>query len=300
MSGGDAVERVASAEGVVTNIVAYDFARGHAPENIVILRDGTVCTTLLLAGSVWFSSGVVERPVPEQADVMTVGIAADDQDRLYVVVRSRAPEVAGIWRRDGGNWTRFAAARIDDGLNGITFDTHGVLFAADSVNGRILHFPDGADQMQVWLDDDCLKPTGPEDPVSSTGANGIKFYEGHLYVSNTAQRALFRIEARDGKPGAMTKVLDGYPVDDFAFDVEGAMYLAVHPEDTVVRVAPDGEATVLARAADGLDGPTAVAVASDGLIVTNLGMLGDRHQPSVVKIAMTVAEPALPRPTVTR
>ncbi|MET7465096.1 hypothetical protein [Nonomuraea sp. NPDC005501] len=281
----------------ITTVASFDFGAGETPENIVVLTDGTICTTLLTGGTVWRSTTGAEHVAGPGAGAMAVGIASDADDRLYVAVRSEDANVAGIWRCDAtGRWARFAAAGIRTGLNGITFDEAGTLFAADSVNGEILFLPPGDDTLRPWLDDDRMKPTSPHDPVSSTGVNGLKVWDDGLYVTNTAQATVLRVDIQDGRPGRVTEVHANIPVDDLAFDAAGTLYLAVHPENTVRRIAPDGTTTVLATADDGLDGPTAIAVVEDGLLVTNLGMLGTRHTPSLLRLTMEVGAPALPRP----
>ncbi|WP_345347609.1 hypothetical protein [Actinoallomurus liliacearum] len=281
----------------VTTVKSFDYGARETPENIVVLKDGTICTTLLAAGTVWRSTTGAERVVRRSDDAMAVGLASDADDRLYVAVRSQDEAVAGIWRSDtAGCWARFAAAKASAGLNGITFDDEGTLFAADSVNGEILYLPRGHDDLQLWLADDRLKPTSFDDPVSGTGVNGVKFVDGSLYVTNTAQATILRIEPQAGRPSRTTEIHSGVPADDFAFDAFGNIYLAVHPENTVQRIAPDGVVTVLATADDGLDGPTAVAVVEEGILVTNLGILGTRHAPSLLRLSVKVGAPVLPRP----
>jgi sugar lactone lactonase YvrE len=279
----------------------FDHSAGEMPENIVVLADGTICATLLLAGSVWLSGGEPERVVPEPADAIVVGLASDAEGRLYAAVRSATDTVAGIWRREAPRrWVRFAAAETRAGLNGITFAEDGTLFAADSVHGEILCCAPGDDTLRLWLAHEGLTPTSPDDAVSSTGVNGLKVWDGALWATNTAQGAVLRI-AMDGRhPGEVTQVYAGIPADDFAFDTSGTLYLAVHPRDTVVRITPDGAKTVLATEADGLDGPSAIAVTTDGLLVTSLGMLGSRHTPNIVHLALDVADPALPCPRMPR
>ncbi|MEV1171208.1 hypothetical protein [Nonomuraea sp. NPDC049784] len=279
----------------------FDHSAGEMPENIVILADGTICTTLLLAGTVWLSSGEPERVVPEQDDAIVVGLASDADNRLYAAVRSPTDTVAGIWRREAPHrWIRFAAAETRAGLNGITFADDGTLFAADSVNGEILCCPPDDDTLRLWLVDERLAPMSPDDAVSSTGVNGLKVWDGALWATNSAQGTVLRIGTDQGRPGEVTQVYTGIPADDFAFDTSGTLYLAVHPRDTVLRITPGGEMTVLATEADGLDGPSAIAVIDDGLLVTSLGMLGSRHNPNIVHLTLDVAEPALPRPRMPR
>src|SRR5688500_13404283 len=112
----------------VTTLKAFDYSAGETPENIVVLTTETICTTLLLARTLWRSTDDAERIVPEHDDALGVGLASDADDRLYVAVRSGAADVAGIWRREaGGGWARFAAAEARAGLNGITFDASGTL-----------------------------------------------------------------------------------------------------------------------------------------------------------------------------
>ncbi|MFI7632747.1 SMP-30/gluconolactonase/LRE family protein [Nonomuraea sp. NPDC049400] len=279
----------------------FDHSAGELAENVVVLADGTICATLLLAGAVWLSSGEQEQVVADHADAIVVGLASDADDRLYAAVRSTSDTVAGIWRREAPHrWIRFAAAEPRAGLNGITFTEDGTLFAADSVHGEILCCPPGDDTLRLWLADERLTPTSPDDPVSSTGVNGLKVWDGDLWATNTAQGTVLRIGIDDGRAGELTRVHTGIPADDFAFDSAGTLYLAVHPRDTVLRITPDGAMTVLATEADGLDGPTAIAVIDDGLVVTSLGMLGSRHEPNIVRLTLDVAGPALPRPRMPR
>lgn len=276
---------------------AFDYSAGEMPENIVILADGTICATLLVAGTVWLSSSEQERVTPEEVDAIVGGLASDADHRLYAAVRSAADAVAGIWRREAPHrWSRFATAETQAGLNGITFAEDGTLFAADSVNGEILCCAPGDDTLRLWLVDERLTPTSPDDAVSSTGVNGLKVWDGALWATNTAQGTVLRISIDQGHPGEVTQVYAGIPADDFAFDTSGTLYLAIHPRDTVLRITPHGDTTVLATEADGLDGPTAIAVTNDGLLVTSLGMLGSRHTPNIVHLALDVADPALPRP----
>ncbi|WP_433444911.1 SMP-30/gluconolactonase/LRE family protein [Nonomuraea sp. CA-141351] len=279
----------------------FDHSAGEMPENIVVLADGTICATLLLAGTVWLSNGKPEPVVPEQADAIVVGLASDAEDRLYAAVRSTTETVSGIWRREAPHhWTRFAAAESRAGLNGITFTEDGIVFAADSVNGEILCCSPGDDTLRLWLADESLAPTSPDDPVSSTGVNGLKIWDGALWATNTAQGTVLRIGIDQGRAGEVTQVHTGIPADDFAFDTSGTLYLAVHPRDTVLRITPGGEKTVLATEADGLDGPSAIAVIDDGLLVTSLGMLGSRNDPNIVRLPLDVAKAALPRPRMPR
>ncbi|MFI6317178.1 SMP-30/gluconolactonase/LRE family protein [Nonomuraea sp. NPDC050556] len=282
----------------MTILQAFDHGAGEMPENLVVLADGTICVTLLAAGTVWLSGAGQERVVPDGVDALVVGLAADADQRLYAAVRSTTDGVAGIWRREAPQrWARFAAAESRAGLNGITFAEDGTLFAADSVNGEILRCLPGDDTLRLWLDGEHLTPTAADDPVASTGVNGLKVWDGALWATNTARGTVLRITLDDRE---VTQVHTGIPADDLTFDTAGTLYLAVHPRDLVLRITAQGEATVVATEADGLDGPTAIAVTADGLLVTSMGMLGTRHTPNLTHLPLDVATPALPVPHLPR
>jgi sugar lactone lactonase YvrE len=48
-------------------------------------------------------------------------------------------------------------------------------------------------------------------------------------------------------------------IDDFALDVEGNLYAATHIYNSVLRITPTGETTVIAQTEQGVVGSTAVA-----------------------------------------
>lgn len=279
---------------------SFDYTSGDTPENIVITgssSDEFVVT--LLDNTVWWSDGHTEKVVPGISDAVTLGVAQDNESRLYVAVRSKDQSVAGVWRRaSDGAWTRYAAVPPDAGLNGITFGDDGTLFAADSVNGKILSVRPGQLAFNVWLDDPTLKPTSSADPIAASGVNGLKVFDNHLYASNTAQKTLLRIPLSEQGASSPEVLVSGYAIDDFAIDSRGAFYLAVHPDNDVVRVDSTREQTTLGTADDGLDGPTAIAIAQSGVLTTNLGFLGTKHDPALVFLTIPVAEPVLPRPHV--
>ena len=279
---------------------SFDYALGDTPENIVITdRSNHEFVATLLDNTVWWSDGHTEQVVPGSSDAVTLGVAEDVESRVYVAVRSKDQSVAGVWRRGpDGNWTRYAAVAPDVGLNGITFGDDGTLFAADSVNGKILSVSPGESSFDVWLDDPALKPTSSADPVAASGVNGIKVFDNHLYASNTAQKTLLRIPLSGRGFSSPELLVSGYAIDDFAIDSSGAFYLAVHPDNTVVRVDATGQHTTLGTTDDGLDGPTAIAIAQSGVLATNLGFLGTKHQPAIIFLTSPVAEPVLPRPRV--
>ena len=96
-------------------------------------------------------------------------------------------------------------------------------------------------------------------PNGLPGPNGLKLFEGELYVSNPSQSTVVAVRVRpDGTAGSTRTHAAGVFCDDFAFDVHGNLYCGTDPFNTVVRIAPDGAMETILSAADGLDGPTAI------------------------------------------
>jgi sugar lactone lactonase YvrE len=138
------------------------------------------------------------------------------------------------------------------------------------VIGAIWRVPDTGGIAEIWA-------SGPELgqlPNGLPGPNGLKLFEGELYVSNPSQSTVVAVRVRpDGTAGEIRTHATGVFCDDFAFDVRGSLYCGTDPFNTVVRIAPDGAMETILTGADGLDGPTALLFgrAKEGfdLYVTN-------------------------------
>jgi sugar lactone lactonase YvrE len=63
----------------------------------------------------------------------------------------------------------------------------------------------------------------------------------------------------DGRAGPLEIVAEQLRADDFAFAASGALYVATHPANTVLRRAADGTRTTLAGPTNGAVGSTACA-----------------------------------------
>src|SRR5207249_4718183 len=133
---------------------------------------------------------------------------------------SHEPATHGIWKKveRSGNARLFAALDPSGFPNGIAFDHAGTLFVTDSALGLIWRISKSG-EATVWLKDPLLAPLiGP----LGVGANGIEFDSGDLFVANTDQGTIVRIELegdtpRDVKVFVQDSVLVG--ADGIAFDV---------------------------------------------------------------------------------
>jgi sugar lactone lactonase YvrE len=236
-------------------VTAFDPALKQTPENLAIAGDGTIYVSLAFAGQ-------IRRIAPDNKQAtlaiptmggITVGVAIDRHHGgdLDVAVRSADPSAAGIWRVARARFdhpTRIAPLPTDSFPNGITFDSAGNLFIADSNLGRIWRLARGASRATVWSSGPLLAPTGATFMhVALPGANGIKIRRGAVYVSNTSTKKILAIPMRaDGSAGKIAVRFSGFEADDFAFAADGDLYIAENPPSKLVRIAPGGSVTTLA------------------------------------------------------
>jgi sugar lactone lactonase YvrE len=145
--------------------------------------------------------------------------------------------------------------------NGLAFDNRGSLYVTESVTpsvviqgrpagpGGIWRIPRGG-QAELWMRDEVLTGTGAAGQPVWYGANGIAYYRGDLYVTNTEKGTVLRIPVQgDGSPGAPEEEelqeveespLAGIPLppmgDGLVLDVHGNLYVAVLTRSAVVRI----------------------------------------------------------------
>jgi hypothetical protein len=254
----------------VGTVAQFDPSLLETPESIAIDRDNNKYVSLALTGEIRKiaadGSQSTYRTLPLGAPPLTfcgsffaglTGLTFDEHDNLYANLASCDPASRGIWKipHDGQAATRIGALSLQSLPNGIVHHRDFV-YAADSVIGAIWRVADTGGVAQIWA-------TGPElaqVPNGLPGPNGLKLFEGELYVSNPSQGTVVAVRVQpDGTPGAIGTHASGIFCDDFAFDVRGSLYCGTDPFNTVVRIAPDGSMETILTADDGLDGPTALA-----------------------------------------
>lgn len=146
--------------------------------------------------------------------------------------------------------------------NGLAFDDVGTLYVTESVSlsiilppgkpagpGSIWRIPRRG-QAELWMRDELLRGTGALGQPVWIGANGIAYYHGNLYVTNTEKGTVMRIPVqKDGSAGVpeVWYLLDvpesplyGAPLpvagDGCVLDVHGNLYVAVLTRSAVVRI----------------------------------------------------------------
>jgi hemoglobin len=143
-------------------------------------------------------------------------------------------------------------------LNGSTPFRRGRILAADSIRGQVLEIDPDHGSSRVWLSHEYLTKTS-DDPLVP-GINGIKVFRDHVYLTSTERALVLRVQVNpDGTAGRMDVLAERFLADDLALDVDGNLYLTTHVNNTLERLSPAGERSVLAGPEDGLHGATAVA-----------------------------------------
>jgi sugar lactone lactonase YvrE len=263
----------------------FDLAKGQTPESIVLSPGGTAYVAFAKARQIAEISpaGVVRvlatLPAPADGGVntpalgfpLTVGIDRAADGTLYFLYATGTADLTGVWRlRPGGTPQRIAALPAASLPNGLALDqSTRTLYIADST-GAVWRVPAAGGTAGVWSNDRELAPAG------FLGANGLKLHGGAVWVTNLDQGTIVRIPLRaNGSAGPARIVATGLAgIDDFAFTGRGTEIIAAL--DTVNQVAlvrPDGTHTVVLTEADGLQGPTAIAVRGRTVLVPSAAYL---------------------------
>ncbi len=256
---------------------------GAFAENLAIDAEGVVFVSL-------HSHNRIDRYDPATGRAKTfatlpapvAGLAFDESGTLWATggVLGAAPGL--VWRVErGGEVHQWLAIPDAVFLNGATPHPDGRrLLIAESITGRVLAVDLTTPGCATWLASDLLKPVNSGIP----GANGVKIMAGFAHVSVTDRNILIRAALADnGEAGSLEPWLEKLRADDFAFDAEGAVYIATHPANTVIRVGADGARSTLAGPVEGAVGATAVAFGrapgdEHALYVTTNGGLWSPYQ----------------------
>ena len=242
-------------------------------ENLVVTDAGLVVTS--------HEDGRLLRIVPGRApEVLATlpgtiaGVAADGSGGFVVTGADRAGK-ATVYQVSG-------AGRVDktwplaDGvfLNGIERVAPGRFLIADSYRGAVWSLDVAAERIGLWLQSPLLQRVDEKSPLPA--ANGIRRMGDAVLISNTARMTVLRVPLRaDGSAGEPSVWAEKVNVDDFAVLPDGSILAATHIYNSVVRIDAGGRVEVLAEAAQGTTGSTAVALARDGrtaYVTTNGGM----------------------------
>ncbi len=239
-----------------TRVVAT-WPKGSFVENIAIDPAGAIFVTLHTDRAIVRvdpASGAVTPFTQFDTPVAGLAFAADGSLIISGGTPGQPPGV--IWRATpDGSVSRVADLPEAAFLNGMT-PLDDRFLVADSMGGLIYAVSPRDGSVTTWLADPKLAPA---DASGTPGANGIKVFAGHAYISVTGSDAIYRTPITGGNAGPLAPYAERLRADDFAIDAAGALYIATHPARSLVRLTPDGRRTTLAGAEHGMVGATAVA-----------------------------------------
>lgn len=259
--------------------VHFNLAGGQQPENIALTPSGAADVTFAKARQVAevASTGATRilatLPAPADGGVntpalhfaLTTGIVRDHDGTLYVLYATGTADLTGLWRiRPGGTPQRIAALPAGGLPNGMAMDPRTrTLYIADSILGVVWTVPAAGGTPLAWSTAPQLAPAG------FLGANGMKIHDGAVWTTNLDRGTVLRIPLRsDGRAGRVETRAQGLAgIDDFAFTGGDTLLAALDIPNEVALVRPDGTHSIVLTAADGLQGPTSLAVRGDTVYV---------------------------------
>jgi sugar lactone lactonase YvrE len=278
------------------------------PSGVAVDKTGNVYVSLREG-----TRGVIRKYTPDgiesfSADIgeaVIYGLAVAANGDVYVAMATGPDQ--GVYRVD-----RTGTAELLPGTwqivfpNGLAFDSRGNLYVTESYSGSppaygpggIWRIPRGG-EAELWMRDPLLTGRGVLGPP--VGANGIGYYHGDLYVTNTDKGLIVRIPvATDGNAGVpeVWKQLEEVPEsplkgspfpilpDGLVLDVHGNVYVTILTRNAVVAVRAEDRAqesiAVLGSAGPvpsaPFDTPASLAFGTGAgeqqhLFVTNLGWM---------------------------
>ena len=298
---------LARANASIETVVAFNPLAGEFPEGVAVDKTGNVYVSLTEpVGDVVKFAPDGSRSVLAHfaaASFGPLGLATSAARDVYVADATFDPSTAGIYRvTPDGTSTRLDGTGPMQFPNGVALDKRGNVYATDSATGAVWRIPPG-DSGEIWFQSPLLEGTGAFGLGVPLGANGIAFRNGRILVSNTEGAKLVSIPVLpDGSAGSPTVVAEGPDLlgsDGIALGALGDVFVAVNPQNMIVRVAADGSITTIATAADGLENPASLAFGAGrgdrrSMYVTNFAIFTSPPHPALLKA--DVGEPGLPLP----
>ncbi|KAM3516591.1 hypothetical protein NHJ13051_009766 [Beauveria bassiana] len=163
-------------------------------------------------------------------------------------------------------------AGILNGLTGLPNPKYKhIILSSDSKTGRIYRVDTQKGTVDIVFQDDRLTP-GPNPQLVPVGVNGIKIFQGYLYLAISEHRTIARVRIDDAgnKLGDLDVFLTLPPdpplfPDDFSIAGDGTFYLATRP-NALSTITPNGTWINLIEGDSAgiyLDGPTSSALSKD-------------------------------------
>lgn len=244
-------------------------------ENIAITKKGEMFVTSLEDGVIYRIKDDGKKSVFAKIDGKVAGIAFDATENLLVTgwAKSTNPTVFEIDK--SGKIQSETLIKDAIFLNGIIHFKGSRFLIADSYKGVIWEFDAKTNNYSVWLSDEKLARTNPQNPFPAI--NGLRIFKNTLYATNTEQQLLLKIPIdKNGEPAKPEIFIEKINGDDFAIDKKGNIYITTHVYNNIVKVSPTGKMTIVVEG-ETVIGGTSLALGRGKFkqniyIVTNGGM----------------------------
>jgi len=282
---------------LVATLASYP--HGAFLENLTIGGDGSITFTSYFDKSVQRIDGSSPAGAFAQLDVHPVGILPVSGGFLVTAHGKAFTEGPGFTATNqillldaAGREQHRYPAPVARFLNGAAITPRGDVLIADSLAGVVWRFELRTGALTEWLRDPLLAPN-PAATGYALGANGIKFHDGFVYISNTSRQSLYRVRlgVSGGAEGGLVLFASTGGIDDFDFARDGSIYVATH-QAAITRVSTSGEVrTVLTTDCDAC---TSVAFRGRGhserLIVLTTGNWGEPGATTAARV-VSIATP---------
>ncbi len=216
------------------NFYVADFAVGGTASGVgqivVLDRDGRTRRVLDVSGSSTLLLGLDFHPIT----------------RALLVIDFGGGKVLRV-DPDTGASSVFMTVAGASGLNALTFDAAGNVYASDSAQGIVWKTGPGGGAATAWVTSPLLATTG----VPPFGANGLGFNKARnvLFVANTGNDTIVRISVADGVPGTPAVFVNSINgADGLILDEDDNLWVAANQADEIVVVNPSGR--VIAKLGD--------------------------------------------------
>lgn len=230
--------------------------RGEYLESILADYDGALYTADYYNGVIYkVKDG--DLSVFWKIDGNPLGLAWADEERILVSV----VDVDGLNKvyilDNEGNSKLIAKLPDAQLIKRITSLNDQEYLISDTFKGVIWKLNLVDDSVSLWCESPLLKRKNNKSIIP--GVNGMKVYHDTLFVSNTSKRLLLKIPILDNNKAGQPEVIKkNVVIDDFIIDYYGNIYATTLFYDSVVKIDPYGEVTIIAQSDQGMQGCTSI------------------------------------------
>ncbi|CAI7588994.1 unnamed protein product [Penicillium pancosmium] len=253
---------------------------GSWVDNIVLRSNGNLLLTRLDVPEVWSvnttsGNATLAHSFPNATSCF--GIAEIEDDVFAVVPTAGSFSVQKLdFNIDAEEDERvspvaavshIAALPEAQALNGMTSFTKesSLVLIADSPKGAVWKVNTKTGDYEIALNDTTMMPA--EGQALPLGINGLKLVDGYIYYSSTTRMEFCRVKVDENANavGEFEVIASGFLPDNMDVAPDGTAYIATDPQNSVVRITPYGQISLVAggQLSTQIPGPTSCRLTSD-------------------------------------